>query len=91
MPLFKDFNFISSTGKNSIHARMCTPDAPPRAIIQISHGVGDHIARYDEMAEYLAGNARRTVEPYALGNVLPLIMEQYGVELVPDEGEEVLI
>ena len=35
MPTFKDFYFNSSTGKNKIHARMCVPDAEPRAIVQI--------------------------------------------------------
>jgi len=54
MPSFKDFQYRSSTGENSIHARMCIPDGPPRAVIQIAHGVADHIGRYDEMAEYFA-------------------------------------
>lgn len=41
------------------------------------------------LAQYLARNARETIEPYGLENVLPLIARQYGLELVPDEVEEV--
>jgi len=55
MPTFRDFEFRSSTGENTIHARMCVPDGTPRAVIQISHGIAEHIRRYDEFMEFLAG------------------------------------
>lgn len=54
MPTFKDFYFNSSTGKNKIHARMCVPDAEPRAIVQIIHGIAEYIDRYDEFMSFLA-------------------------------------
>lgn len=56
MPTFKDFYFNSSTGKNKIHARMCVPDAEPRAIVQIIHGIAEYIDRYDEFMSFLADN-----------------------------------
>ena len=43
MPSFRDFTFASSTGKNHIHARQCMPDGAPRAILQIAHGIAEHI------------------------------------------------
>ena len=56
MPKFEDFTFESSTGKNLLHARRCIPDGKPRAVVQIEHGVADHISRYDDLMEYLAKN-----------------------------------
>ena len=56
MPVFEDFYFDSSTGKNRIHARKCTPDGAPRAVIQIAHGVAEHINRYDDFMSFLAEN-----------------------------------
>ena len=56
MPKFEDFSFESSTGVNVLHARKCIPDGKPRAVVQIEHGVADHISRYDGLMEYLAEN-----------------------------------
>ena len=56
MPSFKDFTFESSTGKNTIRARMCVPDSAPKAVIQIAHGIAEHIERYDDFMEFLATN-----------------------------------
>ena len=41
------------------------------------------------LAEYMAQEARKTVEPFALENVLPVVMEQYGVTASEEELEEV--
>jgi len=68
MPSFSDFTFMSSTGENSIHARMCSPDCEPRAVIQIAHGIADYIARYDEMAEFFARNGFLVVGNDHLGH-----------------------
>lgn len=50
----------------------------------------DRILRLYEqpaLAQYLARNAKETVAPYALENVLPLVAQQYGLEIVPEEEE----
>ena len=54
MPSFHDFSYPSCDGEHSIHARKCVPDTEPKAVIQIAHGVGDYIERYDELMVYLA-------------------------------------
>ncbi len=56
MPNFNDFYFDSSTGKNRIRARQCTPDGEIRGVIQIAHGIAEHIERYDDFAAFLAEN-----------------------------------
>lgn len=68
MPTFKDFYFNSSTGKNKIHTRMCVPDAEPRAIVQIIHGIAEYIDRYDEFMSFLADNGIIAVGTDHLGH-----------------------
>lgn len=54
MSVFQDFYFDSSTGKNRIHGRMCLPEGQPKALIQIAHGIAEHIERYDAFMAFLA-------------------------------------
>lgn len=56
MAKFEDFYFESSTGKNRIRARKCLPDGQPKAVIQIAHGIAEHIERYDDFMAFLADN-----------------------------------
>lgn len=56
MASFEDFNFISSTGCNSIHVRMCKPTGEVRGVVQIAHGISEYINRYDEFMSFLADN-----------------------------------
>ena len=56
MPSFQDFYFQSSTGRTSIHALKCVPDGKPRAVVQIAHGIAEHIDRYRPFMEFLANN-----------------------------------
>lgn len=51
-----DAYFNSSTGKNKIHTMIWKDDsADPKAVIQIAHGVCEHIERYDDFARFLVG------------------------------------
>ena len=68
MPTFKDFYFNSSTGKNRIHTRMCIPDGDVRAVVQIVHGIAEHIARYDDFMRFLASNGFVAVGTDHLGH-----------------------
>ena len=68
MPTFQDFYFDSSTRKNRIHARKCTPDAQPRAVIQIVHGIAEYIDRYDDFMSFLAQNGFVAVGDDHLGH-----------------------
>ena len=42
-----DGSYPSSDGQNRIHSYIYTPSAPPKAILQISHGMCEHITRYE--------------------------------------------
>lgn len=68
MPNFRDFYFDSSTGKNKIHARVCMPDAEPKAMIQIAHGIAEYIERYDDFMSFLASKGYMVVGNDHLGH-----------------------
>lgn len=68
MPSFKEFYFTSSTGKNQIRVKQCSPDAEPKAIVQIAHGIAEHVDRYTEFMEYLAANGYLAVANDHLGH-----------------------
>ena len=48
----KDF-FYASCGKGQIHACRWMPQTEPKAVLQIVHGIAEHIERYEEFARYL--------------------------------------
>ena len=52
--IHKDITFLSSDGKNTIHAELFIPsDNNIRGVVQIAHGMMDYVGRYALMAEYL--------------------------------------
>lgn len=68
MPAFSDFYFRSSTARNTIRARKCVPDGTPRAVVQIVHGIAEHIERYDDFMSFLAENGIVAVGDDHLGH-----------------------
>jgi len=69
MAQVQEFHFNSSTGKNSIRALRWLPDdGAPKAVLQLSHGVAEYIDRYDEFAQFLAGNGFAVVGNDHLGH-----------------------
>ena len=50
----RKFTFPSSDRVHTIHGLQWIPDGPPRAIVQIIHGVSEHMGRYDHTAQVLA-------------------------------------
>ena len=48
-----EFTFLSADGKTRIHAVEWLPATPPRAVLQIAHGVSEYILRYEPFARYL--------------------------------------
>jgi alpha-beta hydrolase superfamily lysophospholipase len=68
MPSFQEFYFTSSTAVNKIRAKKCIPDGEPKAIVQIAHGIAEHIDRYDEFMEFLASHGYLVVANDHLGH-----------------------
>lgn len=91
MPTFKDFYFNSSTGKNKIHARMCVPDAEPRAIVQIIHGIAEYMGRYDEFMSFLADNGIIAVGTDHLGHGKSIESEEQTGFFAYDNGWDYVV
>lgn len=52
-----DFTFLSSDGKTWLHGISWVPeDTAPVAVLQLVHGVAEHIDRYDDFARFLNGH-----------------------------------
>lgn len=51
-----EFFYPSADGITQIHALKWVPIEKIKAIVQIAHGMSEHIYRYNEFAEYLASN-----------------------------------
>lgn len=50
----REFSITSSYKKQQLHCMLWEPQTPPKAMIQIAHGMAEHIERYDEFASFLA-------------------------------------
>ena len=68
MAATREFYFDSSTGKNKIYTCEWAPETAPRAVLQISHGVLEHIGRYDAFARFFAANGFLVVGNDHLGH-----------------------
>ena len=54
MPTMKEFTIPSTDGVHQIYCRQWTPDGEVRGVVQIAHGVAEHIRRYDPFMTFLA-------------------------------------
>ena len=45
----------SSDGKTRLRVRFWLPEGKPAAVVQLSHGMMEHIGRYQELGQRLAG------------------------------------
>lgn len=51
-----EFTFLSADGKTPIHAVVWEPETAPVGVVQVSHGVAEHIGRYEPLARFLTEN-----------------------------------
>lgn len=56
MSAVSEYTFTSCNGKTGIRVRRHDPDGAARGIVQIAHGIAEHIERYDDFADFLAQN-----------------------------------
>ena len=56
MARMSESTFLSSDGKTQLYYRVYLPEDEPVGIVQLVHGIAEHIARYDAFASFLADN-----------------------------------
>ena len=54
MAQLREFTYPSSDGVHAIHAQEWVPQVPLRGVVQIVHGVAEHMGRYEGAAAFLA-------------------------------------
>ncbi|MBP3582954.1 MAG: alpha/beta fold hydrolase [Clostridia bacterium] len=70
--------YPSSDGSSTVHAELYLPEGRPSAIVQMAHGMMDHIGRYGELAEYFAERGVAFVGNDHLGHGATSSVEDYG-------------
>ena len=87
----KEFYFPSKDGKTQIHAIEWIPDGNIKAVLQICHGMVEHIERYDDFACYLAGKGIYVTGHSHLGHGKSMVSsEKLGYFAAPNGNECVL-
>lgn len=51
--MIKETFYFPSNGAGRIHCCKWLPDAQPKAVVQLVHGIAEHIGRYDDFAGFL--------------------------------------
>ena len=89
--VIEDVTFPSSDGKSTIRARFWMPDdAVPRAVVQVVHGMSEHIRRYDEFARFLVGRGYAVCGDDHIGHGASTTAEKRGC-MPAKGGNEALI
>lgn len=60
--------FFDSCGAGKIHACIWSGDEPCKGVVQIIHGIAEHVLRYDDFAEYLVKNGFAVVAEDHMGH-----------------------
>ena len=86
----QQFRYPSAREGSTIYAREWLPSGPPRAIVQIVHGVSEHTGRYEEAARFLAGRGFLVCGEDHLGHGKTVEDGSYGF-FAPDHGWELVL
>lgn len=87
----KEFYFLSQDGVTKIHGITWTPEGEIRAVLQICHGMVEHIDRYNSFAEYLAQRGICVVGHDHLGHGKSVQSEEYLGYFHETRGNEYVI
>ncbi len=79
------FHYPSARDGCSIHALEWAPEGPPRGIVQLVHGISEHIGRYDETARFLAEHGFLVCGEDHLGHGRTVTDGSYGF-FAPENG-----
>ncbi len=80
-----EFTFLSSDGVTTLHAMEWGCESP-RAVLQLAHGVAEHISRYDHFARFLAAQGFVVVGHDHLGHGGSLPQDGTPVFFSEDDG-----
>lgn len=85
------FSFISKQGSVKIHGMRWIPDGEIRAVVQLVHGMAEHMERYREFAMFLAQKGILVVGHDHIGHGESVESEQDYGYFAKENGNQVLI
>lgn len=86
----KNWYLPSSTGRDTLHAILWLPEGEVRGILQISHGMIEHIGRYDRFAKFMAEKGFAVVGNDHLGHGETAAERNYGY-FAPKDGSRYVV
>ncbi len=86
-----DIEFPSWDGVSSIHGTIWYPKDEPKGIVQLIHGMSEHISRYDHFARYLAGNGFAVCGHDHIGHGYSASSPEDLGHMPPDNGADILV
>ena len=86
-----EFYYISSESKTKIHAIKWIPENEIQAVLQISHGMLEHMERYEEFANYMAEHGVLTVGNDHIGHGSSVLNEECRGYFAEEDGNMALI
>lgn len=87
----QDLFYPSADGRTKIHAVYYIPPKPPRAILQISHGMQEYIERYEDFAYFLNERGILVVGNDHLGHGASIVCEDDFGYFAENDGSSALI
>ena len=78
MAVFSEYTFPSNDGTHQIACYRWAPEGAPRAVVQIVHGVVEHMGRYGAFARFLADRGYLVVGGDHLGHGKTVTDGKYG-------------
>ena len=90
MGTLREWSYPSSDGNHSIYVREWEPEGTVRGIVQIAHGVADHISRYDNVGQFLSEQGILVCGEDHLGHGHTASDGKYGY-FAPEQGWELVV
>ena len=87
----KEFYFPSKDGLTQIHAIEWIPEGKVKAVLQIAHGMVEHIERYSDFAAYLAENGIYVTGHSHLGHGKSMVSKEKMGYFADPNGNECVI
>lgn len=87
----EDFEYPSWDDHSMVHGCLWSPAQHPKAIVQLIHGMSEHISRYDEFARYLAASGFAVFGHDHIGHGHSAFSEEELGHMPPETGADVLV
>ena len=87
----KEITFDSASGKNKVQAYYWLPECQPCGIVQIIHGMQEHMGRYTEFAEFLSDNGFIVIGHDQLGHGRTAVTEDQLGYIAKEHPSDILV